>query len=88
MSIVSILFTSRSDSVDPKDSVIMRFTCLRQWYIHNVLNIIFRDEAANKAPVDTRIRPPHNPTFSSNVQGLLRTKVEGGMFMCILKIQT
>ncbi|XP_060559029.1 uncharacterized protein LOC132719290 isoform X2 [Ruditapes philippinarum] len=37
-----------------------------------------RDVESAKAPLDTRIRPPHEPTFSSNVQGLLRTKVEGG----------
>ncbi|XP_060601625.1 double-stranded RNA-specific adenosine deaminase-like [Ruditapes philippinarum] len=39
---------------------------------------ICRDVESAKAPLDTRIRPPHEPTFSSNVQGLLRTKVEGG----------
>ncbi|KAL4225653.1 hypothetical protein ACF0H5_016342 [Mactra antiquata] len=37
-----------------------------------------RDAESSKTPVDTRIRPPHEPTFSSNVQGVLRTKVEGG----------
>lgn len=37
-----------------------------------------RDAEACKSPVDTRIRPEHEPTFTSNVQGLLRTKVEGG----------
>ena len=39
---------------------------------------IFRDAESAKTPLDSRIRPPHEPTFSSNVQGLLRTKVEGG----------
>ncbi|KAH3890289.1 hypothetical protein DPMN_014365 [Dreissena polymorpha] len=37
-----------------------------------------RDADAQKTPVDPRVRPPHEPTFSSNVQGLTRTKVEGG----------
>ncbi|XP_053383732.1 uncharacterized protein LOC123535826 [Mercenaria mercenaria] len=37
-----------------------------------------RDAESSKAPIDSRVRPPHEPTFSSNVQGLLRTKVEGG----------
>lgn len=52
------------------------------WLIHvlvSCLLLLSRDAAANNSPVDNRIRPPHNPTFTSNVQGLLRTKVEGGM---------
>ncbi|ESO83264.1 hypothetical protein LOTGIDRAFT_133731 [Lottia gigantea] len=37
-----------------------------------------RDAASNKGPVEDIENHQHNPTFTSNVQGVLRTKMEGG----------
>ncbi|KAK3608497.1 hypothetical protein CHS0354_010347 [Potamilus streckersoni] len=37
-----------------------------------------RDTASNNAPLQNLNNREHNPTITSNVQGLLRTKVEGG----------
>ncbi|KAL3841433.1 hypothetical protein ACJMK2_019583 [Sinanodonta woodiana] len=37
-----------------------------------------RDTSSNNAPLQNLNNREHNPTMTSNVQGLLRTKVEGG----------
>ena len=56
---------------------LLSYRCFEQ--LDPDLYILFnRDAASNSIFVDNTVRPPHNPTFTSNVQGLLRTKVEGG----------
>jgi len=52
---------------------------IKVYRIHKPADIfIARDAEASRVAVDDRVRPAHEPTFTSNVQGLTRTKVEGG----------
>ena len=41
----------------------------------------FRDANAQPVTVDESDKE-HKPTFTNNVQGVLRTKMEGGKYMC------
>ena len=44
---------------------------------------INRDVESNSGVVTDVERKEHCPTFTSNVQGLLRTKMEGGKCVCV-----
>jgi len=56
------------------------------FYFNKLTFSFYRDAESSKASVDTRVRPPHDPTFSSNVQGILRTKVEGGEYASLVLV--
>ena len=40
------------------------------------MSVYFRGEEGETGPEDEEVK--HNPTFTSKVQGVLRTKMEGG----------
>lgn len=47
-------------------------------FIINYVNIIYHRDASNTPYIVDKKDTSHTPTFSSKVQGLLRTKMEGG----------